>query len=142
VSCGGRCRSPRPPPKIGEAEALTRFLFKGDFSQAAKTVKQRAFLPEVYKGVPETSVARLTHSSAERVAHLGRYIRHPLAALGKTDIKVASFGALDLSMAAAPQLCFGEHAVITGWPSGADPKAVWKQRAALMVQASSPVELL
>jgi hypothetical protein len=90
--------------------------------------------------MPETSVARLQTAVAERVAHLAKYIRYPKPALGTTKVSCSALG--DLKVYRAPQVCFREHAVIKGWPTGADPKDLWKQRAALLAKAASPVTLL
>src|SRR6267154_2506712 len=68
-SCGGRCRSQKLTTAIASDERLTRYLFsKSDFSVSAGRAKQRAFLPEKFRGDNETSMGRLTRATTLRVA--------------------------------------------------------------------------
>lgn len=132
-SCGGRCRAQPLPKQIVDSENLTRFLFdRRHIYAATKKPKQKAFYPAEYQKQLETSVARLDKASAARVAHLGDTIRFPEKAVAITTVPVAAVKEARLSVHYASELCFSEHAVIRGWPTGGDPKAAYMQAASIL----------
>src|SRR5688572_6489515 len=87
VTCAGRCRAPRLSRAVYPQERLTRFIFQNsEVMPSTGRPRPKAFYPTEFKGELETSIGRLSAASAVRIRHLGRYIRYPTKAIGRTVV--------------------------------------------------------